>query len=144
MGGYIFVMGGGAISWASRKQTVVATSTCEAEYIALCAACKEAVWLLRVAQFLLQNEMDVENILIIGDSQSAMKMSETEGVNRRNKHIDIAYHYVRDVVARKLVRKEYTPTEKMVADFLTKPLGRVKFIEQRESCGLVTKEQFSK
>lgn len=41
--GYVFLMGGGVISWASRKQTIVATSTCEAEYVAMCTVCKEAV-----------------------------------------------------------------------------------------------------
>ena len=46
--GFVFQLCGGAVSWASRRQTVVATSTCEAEYIALCQACKEAAWLRRV------------------------------------------------------------------------------------------------
>lgn len=66
--GYFFMLGGGAISWASRKQTVVATSTCEAEYIAMRTACKVTVWLLRGFSFVLKNETDLDSLRVIADS----------------------------------------------------------------------------
>lgn len=50
--GYIFLMGVGAVSWCSRKQRIVATSTCEAEYIAMNGACKEKIWLRRLVSVL--------------------------------------------------------------------------------------------
>lgn len=96
---YLFMMRSGAISWVTKKQTTVATSTCGAKYIAMCAACTEAVWLLRGVSFVLKCETDVESLYMIAGSLSAMKMSNTEGIGRKNKHIDISHHYVCDVVA---------------------------------------------
>ena len=54
-------------------------------------------------------------------------MAINHGVNNRNKHIEIKYHFVREAVQRKIITLEYCPTENMVADILTKPLERVKF-----------------
>ena len=71
--GNLFVMSGGAISWLSRKQTVVALSTTEAEYVALSTATQEAVWLRRLL--------------------SDIKITPTTP-----KHIDIKFHYVREAL----------------------------------------------
>lgn len=135
-GGYVFQMCGGAVTWSSRKQTVVATSSCEGEYIALCAACKEASWLIRIVGSLLSSIGEVKSVKIFSDSQSAMKLSENNGINRRNKYIDITYHYVRDVVSKGIVNLEYVPTTEMTADMLTKPIARVKLEKLRGLCGL--------
>jgi len=137
--GYIFMMCGGPVSWSSRKQTVVATSSCEAEYIALSYCCKEAIWLRRLISFL--PPLHASNIpkpamLIFSDSQSAIKLSGNGSINRRNKHIDITYHFVRDVVTRKDVFLEYKPDKDMVADMLTKPLARIKLQHLTGICGL--------
>ncbi|CDF39896.1 unnamed protein product [Chondrus crispus] len=102
--GYVFKLCDGPISWASRKQTVVAKSTCEAEYIALSEACKEAAWLRRFHADVLGANSDPTI-----------------------RHIDIMYHFVRDAVQRKLVTLYHCPTTEMPADMLTKPLGRVLF-----------------
>lgn len=85
--GYLFMMAEGEISWASRKQTIVVTSTCEAEYIAVTDACKKAVWLLRVVSFVLKSKLDGTCLRMISGSQSAIKMSVMEGTYCRNKHI---------------------------------------------------------
>lgn len=65
----------------------MATLTCEAEYIATCNACKEAVWLLQVVSYEARTEQDLAYIRTLADSQSATVMSKTEGINRRNRHI---------------------------------------------------------
>ena len=141
-GGYVFTMCGGPISWSSRKQSVVATSSCEAEYIALCAACKEAIWVMKIVSPLIKITEVGKSVTIFSDSQSAIALSLTEAVNRRNKHIAITYHFVREVVDDGRVKLEYIPTKNMLADTMTKPLGRVKFQGLREVSGIFGKGEF--
>ena len=124
--GYVFKLCGGPISWASRKQTVVAKSTCEAEYIALSEACKEAAWLRRFHADVLGATAD-PTLRIGCDNAGTIAFAQNESTNRRNKHIDITYHFVRDAVQRKLVNLYHCPTAEMPADILTKPLGRMLF-----------------
>ena len=124
--GFVFKLCGGAISWCSRKQTVVATSTCEAEYLALKEACKEAAWLRRMVADLLELPAD-PTIEIACDNSGTIHFATNESTNRRNKHIDISYHFVRDAIKTKLVRLHHVPSAKMTADILTKPLGRLSF-----------------
>lgn len=134
--GYAFLMAGGVVSWSSRKQTVVATSSCEAEYIAMSVACKESLWLERIVRCMPPNAHKKRGMVVFSDSQSGIKLSQNESINRRNKHIDVTFHFVRDVVARGDVELCYKPTSEMTADLMTKPLGRVKFEYFRELCGI--------
>ena len=142
--GYIFMMGGSALSWASRKQTVVSTSSCEAEYIAMSTACKEWMWLKRLVSVFTSHTGKSDKMKLFSDSQSGIKLSQNESINRRNKHIDITYHYVRDVVKKGEIELGYIPTGDMIADMLTKPLGKVKLVYLRRLSGLRTREEFQK
>ena len=113
------------ISWFSRNQTSGALSTTEAEYIAACSACSEAVWIRKMLSVLFDAKMDVTNILC--DNQSCIKMTENPVFHDKSKHIEIKYHFIRDMVQKGAVKLKYVPTEEQVADVLTKPLARVKF-----------------
>ena len=136
---YVFMVSGAAVSWCSRKQTITATSSCEAEYVAACMACKEAVWLKRLlCNIPVQTDLS-KGMLLLADSQSAMKLASNESINRRNKHIDITYHYVREKTSDGTVNLGYCPTEVMVADMLTKALDRIKFERLRALCGIGVK-----
>ncbi|CDF39893.1 unnamed protein product [Chondrus crispus] len=119
----------------SRKQTVVATSTCEAEYIALCEACKEATWLRQVVADVLGLDSD-PTIMMGCDNAGTISYAENESVNRRNKHVDVKYHYVRDAIKRNVISLSHCPTTSMPADILTKALGRVLFQKFVELLGL--------
>jgi hypothetical protein len=138
--GMIFILGGGAISWRSRKQHAVSTSTTEAEYIALSTGAKHGKW---VAQFLIdidQAKYVSENqrtIKIYGDNNASITLVDQPQVNGRSKHIDIAYHNVRDLRARNIIATEYVSTKRMIADSLTKPLPRDQFEYLRRKMGLV-------
>jgi hypothetical protein len=120
---YVFIMAGGAISWASRRQATVAASTTEAEYIAASTAVKEALWLRQVAGDLHLSNMTIP---IKADNQSAIKLLKNPVSSMRSKHIDVAYHFARERVARKEVTFHYINTEQMIADVLTKPVNSVK------------------
>ncbi len=86
------------MSWRSKKQTVTALSGCEAEYIASCSAAKEAVWLGRHLADMRGYEKP-PCVRIYADNQSSIDTVKNQAINQRNKHVDIQYHYVRDIAA---------------------------------------------
>ena len=109
------------MSWSSRKQTVVATSSCEAEYIALCEACKEASWLRLIVADVLGLKKD-PTLPLACDNDGTIAFSHNQSINRRNKHTDIAYHFVPDAIRREVVTLEQCATSEMIAGIFTKPL----------------------
>jgi len=121
--GYVFLINGGAVSWASKRQATVAASTTEAEYIAAAAAAKEALWLRTLLRELGASQQTVS---IYADNQSAMKVISNPITSARSKHIDVAHHLVRERAARGEVAFTYIPTAEMVADALTKALPEPK------------------
>ena len=134
--GFLFMVAGGAVSWRSRKQTCVATSTCEAEYIAMCMAVKESIWLSRLLSDL-QNTPE-PNPIVLGVNNGAIETATNASVNQRNKHIDLQYHFVQDAYKSNLVGVRHVGSEDQVADSLTKPLDHQLFTELREKQGLCT------
>lgn len=124
--GHVFLVNGASVCWSSRKQPIVALSTCEAEFIALSDACRAASWIRRLLIDLKQNLSD--STTIFEDNQSCLKLiEEEERLSDRSKHIDTRYHFVKDYVEKGLVKCTYCPTENMLADVLTKALPISKF-----------------
>lgn len=132
---FVFMMTGGAISWRSKKQSIVALSSCEAEYISCCSAAKEAIWLSNVLSGMLGTKSPTP-ITILMDNQGSISLTQNMSVNARNKHIDIRYHFVRDAVSHKSIALSYIPTSDQVADVLTKALLRVLFEKFRALMGI--------
>ena len=121
------------ISWFSRKQSCVAVSTTEAKYVASCSARCEVVWLRKLLSDLFDLQMDATCIYC--DNQSCIKLS---------KHIEIKYHYIRDMVQRGAVNLQYVAMDEQITDVLTKPLARLKFEYFREKLGVLQIEVSSK
>eukprot|EP00873_Tetraselmis_striata_P042412 jgi/Tetstr1/462676/TSEL_007642.t1 len=121
--GFVFMLCGAAVSWKSQLQATVALSTAEAEYMALCAAMCEALFLRELC--CAQSEATV----IFEDNQSCIALTRNPMTHGRSKHIAIKYHFTREKVLSGEVAIEYCPTAQMVADALTKPLGRLKHAE---------------
>ena len=94
--GNIFPLGGAAISWKSSKQTCVALSTAEAEYVALSADAQEAMWLQLLTSDLLNKS--IRETTILEDNQSVICLAKSQQVRGRTKHIDIKYHFIHDLV----------------------------------------------
>uniref|UniRef100_W8AQ86 Retrovirus-related Pol polyprotein from transposon TNT 1-94 n=1 Tax=Ceratitis capitata TaxID=7213 RepID=W8AQ86_CERCA len=126
--GYVILMAGGAIAWESRKQSVVALSSMEAEYVALCQGTKEVVFLRVLLSELGYGEYVKGPTSILCDNQSALYMVKNPLVQKRSKHIDIRYHYIREMHAEQQIEVEYIPTDDNAADVLTKVLGKQKHI----------------
>ena len=132
--GYLFTLCGGVISWASKKQSVVALSSTEAEYVAASLASQEAVWLRALLGDI--SFVQEEPTMIKEDNQGAIALSKNPKYHPRTKHIDIKCHFIRDKVAKKEIVLDYCPTEQMLADLLTKPLGKTLFQRLRGLMGV--------
>lgn len=134
--GYVFLLGGGDISWSSKKQKCVVLSTMESEYIACSATVQEVVWLWRFLESLNLVRHASEPVTVFTDSMSAIAYAKDKKYHGRMKHIDIRYHYLRDMTARKEVILTHLPTDQMVADPMTKPIARDRFRAHVSTMGL--------
>ena len=132
--GFLCRLGSSPVSWSSYTQSSVARSSTEAEYMALSDATQEVVWLHR-----LLNELGLSQsaAVVFEDNQGCIKLAQnSSGINRRTKHIDVRYHYVKHVVHSGIITLKYCTTRSMVADILTKPLGKIRFEELRDLMGV--------
>lgn len=121
--GYAFMVAHGALSWRAGLQSCVALSSAEAEYIGLADAAKEAMHLRQLGR---QIGINVSGPTVIrGDNRASIAMAHETGSTRRTRHIAARYHYTRERVAERDVDIEWVPSESMVADVMTKPLGLV-------------------
>jgi hypothetical protein len=125
-------------SWQSRKQSSIALSTAEAEYIVACSASCEAIWLRKLLIGLF--DLQMEATVILCDNQSCIKMTENHVFHDTSKHIEIQYQYIRDMVQRGAIKLQYVSIDEQVAYVLTKPLSRVKFEHFRDKLGIVRKD----
>ena len=132
--GYVFTLAGGAVSWVSKLQSIVATSTTEAEYIAATQASKEAIWLQMLMEELGHEQ---QKIALFCDSQSALHLAKNPAFHSKTKHIRVQYHFVREKVEEGSVDMQKIHTEENIADVLTKPINNDKFSWCRSSLGLV-------
>lgn len=122
--GFVFLFGG-PIYWTCRKQSCVALSSTEAEFIALAEASKECIWLRNI---LIEFGVNVEKpTQIFEDNQSCIKLTESEKFNMRSKHIDIKAHNIQDLIQKEAITLKYIPSDDNIADLLTKPLPKAKF-----------------
>ena len=122
--GFVFNLFGGAISWTSKQQTVVATSTAEAEYVATALCAREAIWLKKIVNFL---SIECKGAVVLrADNQAAIKMASNASDSSRTKHIDITYHFLRHQVTARNIRMVYVSTDDNPADMFTKPLPAIK------------------
>ncbi|MCO5595029.1 hypothetical protein L7F22_049066 [Adiantum nelumboides] len=131
--GYVFTMAGGAVSWRSRLQTCVTQSTTEAEYVAASEACKEAIWLGRLVTDLRIKE---EPLMLHCDSQSAIQLARNPVYHSKTKHVDVKYHFIREMVENKQVQLVKVHTTDNLVDLLTKGLPGESFAHCRKLLGI--------
>ncbi|TYK21344.1 retrotransposon protein, putative, Ty1-copia subclass [Cucumis melo var. makuwa] len=131
LSGHIYRLYGNVVSWKVNLQPVVALSTTESEYISLGEAIKEAVWLKRIVGELLSHEFIP---IIHCDSQSDIHLMKNPSHHERSKHIDVKFHYIRNVIAQKDVELVKVHIVENLLDMLTKALSahRLMCEEQKE------------
>ncbi|WVZ61696.1 hypothetical protein U9M48_011528 [Paspalum notatum var. saurae] len=123
--GYVFTVGGCAISWKACLQATVALSTTEAEYMAISEACKEAIWLRGLYSELCG--VSCSCVTIYCDSQSAIYLTKDQMFHERTKHIDVRYHFIRGVIAEGGIKVRKISTHDNPADMMTKHVPTSKF-----------------
>ena len=125
--GFLVMMAGAAVNWGSQRQHSVALSTVEAEYMALCAATQEAMFVRQLLADLGQQQS--EPSVMMDDNQGCIALSKNTMTTKRSKHINVRYHYCREKVAAGDILVVYCPTADMLADVLTKPLPRDRHVK---------------
>jgi hypothetical protein len=125
---YVMTLFGGIIGWQANKQNTVTTSTTEAELLALSQACKEGLYIMRMLNEL-GVQLDNHQICIDCDNKQTIRLvtSEVARLQTKLRHVDIHNHWVRQEVSNKRVKVQYVPTKKMIANGLTKALGKGEF-----------------
>lgn len=122
------------MAWQTRKQQSVALSSTEAEFVALCNAACEGVWLRRL--------LEDFGVVIGGavtyfeDNQSCIRVAEEPRDSRRMKHVDIKFNFIRELVQEEKISVKYIPTDQQLADIMTKGLPSAAFARLRDELGL--------
>lgn len=132
--GVVFMYGDGPVLWLSRRQSVVALSTAEAEYIASFDATREAAWLRQLYHDI--TNIDCSPLTLYIDNQSAICIANNTSSSRRSCHMDVRYHYVREEVQNNHIKTVYCPTEQMIADILTKAMPRYRYDQLQAMLGV--------
>jgi len=122
--GYIFTLCAGAVSWKASLQSIAALSTTEAEYVAATEGVKEAMWLRGL---IMELGVSQSTTIVYSDSQSAIHLSKNDTYHSKTKHINIKYHFIREVISQGDIVMQKIHTLENPADMLTKPLPITKF-----------------
>jgi Reverse transcriptase (RNA-dependent DNA polymerase) len=131
--GYLVLLSGTAISWNSRAQKTIALSSTEAEYMSLSDTCRQLIWM---RSFLKELGMPVGAIPLCGDNQGAIFNASNPVQEKRTKHIDIRFHYIREKVSDGEVTLHFVTTDQNPADMFTKNLARDNFLRCRSHLGI--------
>ncbi|SCZ96816.1 BZ3500_MvSof-1268-A1-R1_Chr4-1g06749 [Microbotryum saponariae] len=136
VGAYASMLAGSVISWQSKQQSMIATSTTEAEILSASSATREAIWLRRLAGDV--GIPQAHPTIIQEDNAACIQIAKDPVDHMRTKHFDIAHLFVRERVASGEVELEYCPTHVNAADITTKPLGFQRFDQLRALLGMVS------
>ncbi|GJW10599.1 retrovirus-related pol polyprotein from transposon TNT 1-94 [Tanacetum coccineum] len=116
------------------KQTALAISTTEAEYVSAGKACQQALWM---KQALIDYDVRLDDVPIMCDNKGAIDLSKNPVQHSRTKHIEIRHHFLRDNVQKGHISIEKVPSVDNIADILTKPLKRESFNYLRLGLGMM-------
>ena len=126
-------LGQSLVSWQSKKQTSVALSTAEGEYLAAGSCCSQILWMI---QTLRDFGIKCGKVPIYCDNTSTINISKNPVNHSRTKHIDVRHHFLRDNAAKGKIELVFVPTEYQLADIFTKPLGEARFSTIRRELGM--------
>lgn len=122
--GYVVKLAGSPISWSSRRQRTVAMSTCEAEYVAGYKATQEIIWIQNMINDLRIEALEATSTPLLIDNNAALKLTRNPELHDRTKHIELKYHFLREMTLSGRIDTQRVATKDNLADLLTKPLPR--------------------
>ena len=134
--GYLYKLSNAAILWKSSKQTSVARSTADAEYMSVGLCSTEAVWIKNLMMELEIKLLYENPVKIFGDNQCCLKIISNPIFHNRMKHIAVQYYYTRELVNDKIISLEYIKSSENTADLFTKALDKKLFEYHRNSIGV--------
>ncbi|KAF6767306.1 Zinc finger, CCHC-type, partial [Kalmanozyma brasiliensis GHG001] len=133
--GMINNFAGMPFSWLSKRQGLVTDSTCHAEYVAMHEGVKELTWSRRLLATI-GVKIELSSPLLV-DNTAAAQLAKDPKFHNRTKHIDVKYHFIREAVEQGMVDVQVISTHDQLADIMTKPLQRVKVVENREGLRII-------
>jgi hypothetical protein len=122
--GYVVKLAGSPVSWSSRRQRTVAMSTCEAEYVAGYKATQEIIWIQNMINDLRIKALEATSTPLLIDNNAALKLTRNPELHDRTKHIELKYHFLREMTLSGRINTQRVSTKDNLADLLTKPLPR--------------------
>lgn len=137
----MFLLSLGAVSWLSKKQPIVTLSTTEAEFVAAAGCASQAIWMRRVLEMFGQEQEECTIIHCV--NSSTIKLSKNPVMHGRSKHIDVRFHFLRDLARDGVIELVHCGTHDQVADLMTKPLKLNDFRRFREKLGVCTVEELN-
>ncbi|KAD5961638.1 hypothetical protein E3N88_13111 [Mikania micrantha] len=129
--GYVYILSGSAICWSSRKQDIVALSSTEAEYVGAANCACHCVWLKGLLSELTGKKLGLVEIYC--DNTSTINLSKNPVMHRRTKHIEVRYHFLRELVNKEEIKLVFCSSADQVADIMTKPIKLEAFEKLRGS-----------
>ncbi|MCH80374.1 copia-type polyprotein, partial [Trifolium medium] len=133
--GYVFKLGSGAISWSSKKQPIVTLSTTEAEFVAAASCACQGIWLRNVLSHL--KIVQSSSTVMYCDNSSSIKLSKNPILHGRCKHIDVRFHFLRDLTKDGVIELVHCSSQDQFADIMTKPLKLEAFCKLRSALGML-------
>ncbi|GJY76054.1 zinc finger, CCHC-type containing protein [Tanacetum coccineum] len=134
--GWVFLLGRGAIFWASKKQTCITSSTMESEFVALAAAGKEAEWLRNMVLEIPLRSKPIAPISIRYDSAVTLAKAYSQMYNRKSRYFGVRHSMIRELIMNGVVFIEFVRSQQNLAYHLTKGLARDLVIKSAEGMGL--------
>ena len=119
--GVAVTVGNSTVSWSSSTQKIVTLSTTETEYVALGDGVKEELFVKAVLSFVVPSLSD-KSIKVLVDNEGAVNLAANPRSSARTKHIDVRFHFIRELVRTGTIAVEHIPTKEQRADILTKAL----------------------
>ena len=133
--GGCFYLGNNLVSWISKKQNFVSLSTVEAEYIVAGSFCTQLLWMKKLLH---DYGIPQDTMCVFCDNTNAINLSKNPIQHSKSKHIEIRYHFIRDLVEDKVACHEFIHTDNQKADIFTKPLDSPWFESLRKTIGVGT------
>ncbi|KAM1818334.1 hypothetical protein ACFX11_000139 [Malus domestica] len=134
--GYVFTLNGGAVSWKSKKQSLIADSTTEAEYVATAEAGKEAFWMMKFITELGVVPTITSPVTLYCDNNRAIAQAKEPRAHQKNKHIDRRFNIIRRYAAEGKINILKVASADNVADPLTKPMSQIQLDRHMEKMGI--------
>ncbi|GFY15399.1 retrovirus-related Pol polyprotein from transposon TNT 1-94 [Trichonephila clavipes] len=121
--GGVVLLGNSLILWKCRKQKSVSLSTCEAELFSISEICKDIIWTVNLLTELKCEQFINNAVTLNSDSQAAIQWIKGTRSSNKSRHMNLRFHFIKDLIEDTVIKLEYVQTEFLIADFLTKAMN---------------------